>query len=216
MTWIWEQLSWVVWAQGLSCGCSQDVGRSFSPLGVDCAWVTCFQRAKSLSCWLEAQILHHMSLSTDLLRILMTWHPPEQKNQRKTMRKLQCLLWSDLWSHTYIHRCFHFILFVRNKSLSLVHIQGEENYVPTLERRNIEKLMDITWWNRVGNKSCKHTLKIHMLISTAFPAKCNHCPDFCDFCFLVFLYNFTTNCEPLNNTDCFFLFFELHVNGIVL
>lgn len=123
------------------------------------------------------------------------------------MRKLQCLLWSDLWSHTYIHRCFHFILFVRNKSLSLVHIQGEENYVPTLERRNIEELMDITWWNRVGNKSCKRTLKIHMLISTAFPQKCNYCPDFCDFCFLVFLYNFTTNCEPLNNTDCFFSVF---------
>lgn len=132
---VWEGLSWVVLALGLSWGCNQDVnwgcGHLKAWLGLEALLLD-----GSLSwLWTEGLCRKPYLLATwtslcGYLSDLMTLHlaSPRRSNQRERERKRKqggiLNAFSDLVSEV-IHHHLHHILLVKIKSLSPAHVQRE-------------------------------------------------------------------------------------------
>lgn len=98
---IWEQLGWVVQAQGLSRGCSNMSSRVWSSEGLTEAGRSSSKMAIhgqqiGADCWLEVLVLLHVGLSIELLKCPHGWLPPGQIIQET---KLHCPLWFSFRSH---------------------------------------------------------------------------------------------------------------------
>ena len=115
-------------SEGLSCACSQDVGRGTVVRKREWGWGTCFQDGLC-SWWLAGGLSSSPCGHIQRLWSVLTTCSklPESKGFKKGPQYL-----SDLVSEvTHPHFCF--TLFIRNQSLSSAQPQGQDNWPSPLE-----------------------------------------------------------------------------------
>lgn len=121
---IWEQFTWVVLILDFPWSYSQAIKRLWSSE----VWTEIGRFASNMAhlhgCWWERVISHHMGFSIELLQFphIMAIDFPQNGWSKRGQGSPKSLC--DLVSKDACHH-FHFILFIRNGSLSLAHNRKE-------------------------------------------------------------------------------------------
>ena len=107
---IWEWLSRMILAQGLSWGCRQDIGWGLQSCeGLTVAGGSDFKITQSHDCCLEASVPHYVALVIGLLMTCQLISPRVSDWRGNEWGGSMALLWSEI-KHYYVW----FILFIRS------------------------------------------------------------------------------------------------------
>lgn len=101
MSRVWKQLNWVVLAQDILWGCSQDVSQGCSHLkgrGANSRMSHSGGSQNSASYFQEASVPHPLDVFIELLQLFRDWLSPEYVTQERARWKPQCPLWPGLGS----------------------------------------------------------------------------------------------------------------------
>lgn len=126
---IWKQHGWAVLGSvmRMQSKCYQGDGHLKAWLGLETLlppWLT-YVTGKRGGCWQTDSVPLHVSLCTGCSCILTTWHTTSHRDSNPRGRTKMKLSFSDLDSgHNGL---LGHILFVRSKSPSSAHVQGEGN-----------------------------------------------------------------------------------------
>lgn len=111
MSRVWKQLNWVVLAQGILWGCSQDVSQGCSYLkgrGANSRMSYSGGSQNSPSYFQEASVPHPLDVFIELLQLFHDWLSPEYVTQESKIKTpVSFMTWP--WKYSVIYAIFYWL-----------------------------------------------------------------------------------------------------------